>query len=89
MDSDLARVFSRDDDLYDPEAGAVDVTPPNKTAGVGAARLNDPPEHDGPEIEAEAEQAPAPKTAAKPKAKAAEPEEPPPHDGQEYEGDPI
>ena len=95
MDSDLARVFSRDDDLYDPEGGAIDVTPatPNKTAGVGAARLNDDlPEHDGPEIEAEA--APQPPKAAKqkpdvhPKRQAAEPEEPPPNDG-EYEGDPI
>lgn len=91
MDSDLARVFARDDDLYNPEGDVIDVTPsaPNKTAGAGAAALNDPPEHDGPAIDAEAEEA-APPKAAKSKAKAAAPEEQPPHDGgQEYEGDPI
>jgi len=76
MNSDLARVFSRDDDLYDPDGGDDAPIPaaarPREREGVAAERLNDPPpakgkgaapaegEIFGPEVDGDESPAPRP-----------------------------
>jgi recombination protein RecT len=95
MDSDLARVFSRDDDLYEHELPqARDVTPiAGKARGGAAAVLNDDSDEDhdpetGVVIDDEPERKSEPKkTARKPAAQAKKSEPETGEDDDAYDGD--
>lgn len=98
LDSDIARIFARDDDMYEPEPRSVNAEPPaGKARGVGAARLNGDEAGLGDDQEpSEAEVVEEPRRGKdKPAAKKGrqrqqpEEEEPPQNEGEDLGGDPF